>query len=410
MTISPFHILHILDGITDCLLFNDLFSCVLVNREWHELINPILWKDVITFRSISKSRLYWFCHDYTLTAHCQQTLEKYAHHIRAVTCQGARSLRALRTVKCKDVTEINYVVRPENDTKNAGLDDLFDWIRIISPQLRAIFIEEITLTSYSLSGQLDDLLDLLDDFPHITNIYLGIDYIHNLLRHLCDYEKLLPEALIRHSAVLTILTFNFLPVEQLYAVVTGCPALQELRVNALRVVGSELAVSPDWICQGLQHLTIRLEHGDAVDKQDYDMQQMYERNALLKELCMDVHREEYPGTSPFVQRSLEPLRKLPQLAELQQLRQLIIAGVAHMIGQSEVELMVVHWPRLQSLELPILNEYDGSGMYALASVHTFDGRVPNYARWFPGLHGVIPTKCYTLSKDRHVTYDWEWRH
>ncbi|KAG0355927.1 hypothetical protein BG005_005158 [Podila minutissima] len=174
--------------------------------------------------------------------------------------------------------------------------------------------------------------------------------------HLCDYEKLLPEALIRHSAVLTILTFNILPVEQPYAVVTGCPVLQELRVNALRVVGSELAVSPDWICQGLQHLTIRLKYGDAVDNQDYDMQQMYERNALvehwapsfmlqlgsliqLKELCMEVHREEYPGTSPFVQLSLEPLRKLAQLAELQQLRQLTIqqlrqltiAGVVHMI-------------------------------------------------------------------------------
>lgn len=170
------------DGITDYLLFNNLFNCVLVNREWHELINSILWKDVITFRSIPKSRLYWFCHDYTLTTLCQQTLEKYAHHIRAITCQGARSLRVLRTMKCKDVTEINYVVRPENDTKNAGLDDLIDWIRIISPQLRAISIEEITLTNYSLSGQLDDLLDLLDDFPHITSIYMGIDYIHNLLR------------------------------------------------------------------------------------------------------------------------------------------------------------------------------------------------------------------------------------
>lgn len=69
--------------------------------------------------------------------------------------------------------------------------------------------------------------------------------------------------------------------------------------------------------------------------------------------------------------------------------------------------MVVHWPRLQLLELPILNEYDGSGMYALASLHTFDGRVPNYARWFPGLQVVIPTRCYILSKDRHVTYAWE---
>ncbi|KAG0024441.1 hypothetical protein BGZ81_007713 [Podila clonocystis] len=143
------------------------------------------------------------------------------------------------------------------------------------------------------------------------------------------------EALTRHSAVLTTLTFNILAVEQFYTVVTGCAALQELGVNAPRVVGSEPAVSPDWICQGLQHLTIRLKYGNAIDDQVYGLQQMFERNAM--ELCMEVHIEEHPGTSPFLQLSLDPLRGLPQLSELQQLRQLAVAGVAHMMGQSEVE-------------------------------------------------------------------------
>lgn len=125
--------------------------------------------------------------------------------------------------------------------------------------------------------------------------------------------------------------------------------------------------------------------------------------------CLGLHREDYPGTSPFLQLSLDTLRGLlPQLAELKQLRQLTITSVAHTIGQREVDWMGRHWPRLRSLELPILNEYDGSSMCDLASLDTFDARIPDYARRFLGLQVAIPARCYTQVKYRHVYYDWEW--
>ena len=72
-----FHIPHIPDSTTDSLSFKDLCSCVLVIGEWR----PILWKDVVTCRSIPTSGRHWFCLDYTLKTHLQQTLEKYAHRI-----------------------------------------------------------------------------------------------------------------------------------------------------------------------------------------------------------------------------------------------------------------------------------------------------------------------------------------
>lgn len=88
------------------------------------------------------------------------------------------------------------------------------------------------------------------------------------------------------------------------------------------------------------------------------MQQLGSLTQLRGTISIEVYREDYPGTSPFLQFSLDPLQGLPQLAELQQLRQLIIAGVVHTIRQSEVEWMVVYRPWLQSIESPILNEYD----------------------------------------------------
>ncbi|KAG0095034.1 hypothetical protein BGZ93_006411 [Podila epicladia] len=92
---------------------------------------------------------------------------------------------------------------------------------------------EFRVSSLYLNGAYETAKSFIDGLPELESLQLD----------LCDYERLLPEALTRNSAVLTTLTFNVLPVEKFYAVVTGCPALQERRVNALQVVGSEPSAS-----------------------------------------------------------------------------------------------------------------------------------------------------------------------
>lgn len=108
-------------------------------------------------------------------------------------------------------------------------------------------------------------------FKSLINVVSGLE---SLKLDIFDYENLLPNALTRNSSTLTALRFNTLPVEQFYSVVTRYTVLQGLSVNAIHVVGSEPTVSPDWVCQGLKHFAIRLKYGNAVDSQEYDVQQM----------------------------------------------------------------------------------------------------------------------------------------
>ncbi|KAG0354289.1 hypothetical protein BG005_006590 [Podila minutissima] len=162
-----FNIPHIFTAITDDLSFADLFSCILVNHSWHDNFIPILWADVITFRSKPGAKKdVWGYHDYSLTPLGRQGMIKHASHIRAITCQGVHSLQVLTESNCDSVEEVNYIVDviysnnigiPNNEPP-LGPDTLASWIRLC-PALKAISIENI---SQSVGAEITQFLDFLD--------------------------------------------------------------------------------------------------------------------------------------------------------------------------------------------------------------------------------------------------------
>ncbi|KAG0028257.1 hypothetical protein BGZ82_008522 [Podila clonocystis] len=166
----PFHISHICDSITDPLSFTDLLNCILVNRHWHDTFIPILWSDVVTFRTDpGPHRKQTSYHDYSLHYYGHQGISKHAHHIRALTCQGVSSLQTLvDSLSCVNLVEINFVI---DRLGSPGLDDLVD-LMSVNPSLRAVSIENVDLRDKATESQLYELLDFLDHTPSITNVCL----------------------------------------------------------------------------------------------------------------------------------------------------------------------------------------------------------------------------------------------
>ncbi|KAG0345823.1 hypothetical protein BG005_001082 [Podila minutissima] len=164
----PFHIPHICHSITDPLSFADLLKCILVNRHWHDTFIPILWSDAVTFRSLPRSRRKRAAYrDYSLHYYGHHGILKHAHHIRALTCQGAQSLQTLvDSFSCVNLVEINFVINLR--VGSLGLDSLVD-LMSVNPSLRAISIENVDLSDKATESQLHGLLDFLDRTPSINN-------------------------------------------------------------------------------------------------------------------------------------------------------------------------------------------------------------------------------------------------
>lgn len=170
MSHLPFHIPHICESITDSLSFTDLLKCILVNRHWHNTFIPILWSDVITFRTNPGS--WWALHeyhDYSLYYHGRKGLLNHAHHIRAITCQGFNSLQTLFDFSCHNLVEIHYVI---DSTGCPGLDDLVD-LMSVNPNLRAVIIDGVDVDDKATEVQLQGLLDYLDETPSVTSVSLA---------------------------------------------------------------------------------------------------------------------------------------------------------------------------------------------------------------------------------------------
>ncbi|KAF9214618.1 hypothetical protein BGZ59_003363 [Podila verticillata] len=185
MPINLLQLPHILEAIAYTLSFDDLLSCVLVNHTWYHAITPLLWEDVITYRSEPTDSIYaWDYQEYFLQDERQGFL-KNAHHIRALTCQHSQLL-VLNNTNCINLVEVNYVV----DGSFHGLPELTQLI-IRNPGLRAVSVESkggyhLALNSYhlALNKPMSDFLDVLDQFLNISCVYLGGVYSEQVFSRL----------------------------------------------------------------------------------------------------------------------------------------------------------------------------------------------------------------------------------
>lgn len=241
-----------------------------------------------------------------------------------------------------------------------------------------------------------------------------------------DQDRALRAALI-HASVLTSLMIDELNMDEFLVVVAGCSALCTLNVEYLRIQGTEAEV-PTWACTELHELSFVLFYGPGVDENGYAGTEALERQELaakrvaplfmkqlgsmsaLENLEVGLHDEGYVRDSPFLQVTLDPGSGLPQLSGLKRLEHLKIAGVLHRVRQQEIEWMVRTWPRLATLELPMLRELEGSEQM-LELRHTYQGQVPDFAKWALHLTIKVPVHCYSYWKDGWFMggmLDWTW--
>ncbi|KAG0334748.1 hypothetical protein BG000_008071 [Podila horticola] len=238
--------------------------------------------------------------------------------------------------------------------------------------------------------------------------------------------------LSRHYRALTSLTLTTLPMTQLFSIVSACPVLGELAVDHLVVQGSEPEISPHWICP-LRKLRLRIvygvEMGYVLPGEDITLRRVREKRSAeqlapsfmaqvgrmteLTDLMMVLQWDDRLGAPPFFELSLDRIRGLPQLSGLRELTSVALLGSRHNIGIGEIQWMRKHWPRLSSLEVPILQEPPFIGTTVMAWRDTYKGQVPEYSRWFPDLKVVVPDHCYSCwygCWDEVKEDEWEWQH
>ncbi|KAI9236276.1 MAG: hypothetical protein BYD32DRAFT_437613 [Podila humilis] len=183
MTINTLELPHILESIAYSLRFNDLANCVRVNRTWYIAFTPLLWEDVIAYRSIPTDEYnVWTYQQYFLRDQCRQGFLKNAHHIRALTCQTPQFFTTLNTTHCVNLVEINLVT----DRSCEAFPAL---TRLIArcPNLRAVSIESLQVYPEPRRWErVHDLVDMLCRRPEISCFYLeGIDPRARDLEFLC---------------------------------------------------------------------------------------------------------------------------------------------------------------------------------------------------------------------------------
>ncbi|KAF9378492.1 hypothetical protein CPB97_009522 [Podila verticillata] len=157
----------IVEIITASFTFTDILNCLRVSHAWRDVLAPVLYLDVVTFRSVIDNNIVWYNAPFTHFA-----LHKYAHHIRAITCHGSDILIRLSNSECH-LRDINYITDSDSPLR-IQLDHLASLVSR-NPGLLAISIEEARFHS---AGDLQALLtfvQFLKDHPSITCFFLEIE-------------------------------------------------------------------------------------------------------------------------------------------------------------------------------------------------------------------------------------------
>lgn len=174
-SLSPLELPHLVEAIADPLSFSDLLSCIRVCWAWHKIFIPVLWTDVVSFRSPrvinDGDYIHYFANHSTIS------LIKHSHHIRAFTCTNP-DLLALQECVLPNLLEINVVIKPEPlysaiVTHGPGLTEGLASYILCSPHLRAVSIEGLDFDNNKHVSDLYTLLTYLDNFPSITCFYLS---------------------------------------------------------------------------------------------------------------------------------------------------------------------------------------------------------------------------------------------
>lgn len=154
---------------------------------WNNVLLPILYRDVVTFRS-AKSDMGCDCIPYFDTPATRLTLHKYSDYIHAITSHGPDILAEFSSAKVCGLREINYVVDPDSPL-GTQLDHLACLVSS-SPDLRAVSMDLVHPNSEEDLEALTKFVRLLDEYPSMTCFFLEIDP-----RTMLDVDEVLLEIL-----------------------------------------------------------------------------------------------------------------------------------------------------------------------------------------------------------------------
>ncbi|KAG0035045.1 hypothetical protein BGZ81_001104 [Podila clonocystis] len=242
------------------------------------------------------------------------------------------------------------------------------------------------------------------------------------------------------SLVSLVLNTSGIPMKNLFSILATAIMLQEIQAQVVYIDGSEPSESPPWasvnlhkILLGLyltghrpdRHLDINDDHPHWTDepegtaKRSTEAAKRFGSSFLdqlnsqheLKELDLSFNHRLWPQFSPLFDLSLDPIKGLPRLYDLRCLEKFVVHGLAHQCGRLEIEWMREHWPRLFSIEVPLIHCWLGNDAITSCS-NLYSGGIPLYQEWFCQLKAVVPAECYRCDWDNYVNTVWQgdWRH
>ncbi|KAF9384587.1 hypothetical protein CPB97_005549 [Podila verticillata] len=188
--------------------------------------------------------------------------------------------------------------------------------------------------------------------------------------HQFEYHTLLSTPLSTQlgSLVDVDLDFRQFTITELMHILVNTPSLQTIRIPSVTIQGTEQELMPAiWASSHLQQVSLGLylkyhkddlkrgycDSWDYVDNEKSDhvkacatdiaialtpmfLEQLNSQSEL-RELELSFNNRLHPRLSPFLQLSLDPVAGLPRLSNLKKLEKLAITGLAHRLGQQEIE-------------------------------------------------------------------------
>ena len=237
------------------------------------------------------------------------------------------------------------------------------------------------------------------------------------------------------SLVSLVLDTSGISMNNLFSILTSATMLREIQVQVVYVDGTEPSESPLWASANLRKVVLGLyltghrpdRHQDMNDDRTHwtnepagsaeqstraaarfgssFLDQLNAQHAL-KELELSFNHRQFPKSSPLFDLSLDSIKGLPRLCDLRSLEKLVIHGLAHHLGRAEIEWMREFWPRLFSIEVPLIHCWLGEDDAIASCKNMYRGGIPEYQEWFCQLKVVIPAECYRCDWDHYVNVVW----
>ncbi|KAG0028254.1 hypothetical protein BGZ82_008519, partial [Podila clonocystis] len=224
--------------------------------------------------------------------------------------------------------------------------------------------------------------------------------------------------------------------------------LQSVRVPVVLIDGFEPTELPEWATVGLDKLSIGLclegherdlMRGTSSPQPESEPQSannpveaaqwigpllmaQINNQSNLRQLELSFNNRRRLRRSPIFAMTLDPVVGLLQLSNLERLERFVVSGLVHRMGKEEMVWIASTWPRLTSIEVPVVHQWKDDDEALSTCRRFFTGEDSELQRWCPPcLKVVTPIDCYScgrcesvncqcrnITKRRCVGYDDAW--